>query len=88
MRLDSQAAAKVTVAMSRMRQGNLSNTKPVGSGVMEYKINFGPGYRVYYGRDGEQLVILLAGGTKTRQSKDIQAAQRRWLDYRTRKKEA
>lgn len=52
--LDPQAAAKVTVALQRMRQGNLSNAKSVGAGVLEYRIDFGPGYRIYFGRDGEQ----------------------------------
>ena len=50
--LDPQAAAKVTIAVARLEQGNLSNTKGVGAGVLEYRIDFGPGYRVYFGRDG------------------------------------
>lgn len=61
--LDSVARAKVTTAIARLGQGNLSNVKGVGEGVLEYRINFGPGYRVYFGRDGEVLVILLTGGT-------------------------
>ena len=56
-------------------QGNLSNVKGVGEGVLEYRIDFGPGYRVYFGRDGEMLVILLTGGTKKRQQRDIAAAR-------------
>ena len=64
--LDATAAAKVTVALVRIGQGNLSNVKGVGEGVLEYKLDFGPGYRVYFGRDGEALIILLAGGTKRR----------------------
>lgn len=51
--LDAVAAAKVTVALARMGQGNLSNVKGVGEGVLEYRIDFGPGYRVYFGRDGD-----------------------------------
>ena len=86
--LDTAAAAKVTVAITRMRLGNLSNTKGVGSGVQEYRIDFGPGYRIYFGRDGETLVILLAGGTKKRQRADIETAQVRWVDYKKRKKGA
>ena len=58
-----------------MEQGNWSNTKGVGAGLYEYKIDFGPGYRIYFGRDGERIVILIGGGTKKRQNKDIQAAQ-------------
>ena len=71
-----------------MRLGNLSNSKGVGSGAQEYRLDFGPGYRIYFGRDGEMLVILLAGGTKKRQQADIETAQARWADYKRRKKEA
>ncbi|WP_135212740.1 type II toxin-antitoxin system RelE/ParE family toxin [Vitreimonas flagellata] len=85
--LDASAAARVTVALVRMAQGNLSNVKSVGAGVLEYRIDFGPGYRVYFGRDGATLVILLAGGTKKRQQQDIQAAQARWVEHRRRKRE-
>jgi len=84
--LDPQAAAKVTIALMRVEQGNLSNVKGVGSGVFEYRIDFGPGYRVYFGKDGETIVILLAGGTKKRQQRDIDDAQVRWHDYKDRKK--
>jgi putative addiction module killer protein len=63
-----QAAAKVSVALVRLGQGNTSNAKPVGEGVLEYRIDWGPGYRVYFGRDGDTLVILLTGGTKQRQA--------------------
>lgn len=84
--LDPVARAKVTVAIARLGQGNLSNVKGVGEGVLEYRINFGPGYRVYFGRDGETLVILLTGGTKKRQQRDIAAAIEMWRDYRQRKR--
>jgi len=85
--LDSQAAAKVTVALARIEQGNLASVKPVGAGVLEHRIDWGPGYRIYFGRDGDELVILLAGGTKKRQQKDIEDAQRRWQEYKQRKRE-
>jgi putative addiction module killer protein len=85
--LDAQAAAKVTVALQRVENDNLSNVKGVGAGVLEYRIDFGPGYRIYFGKDGDQLVILLAGGTKKRQQRDIESAQARWAEYRKRKKE-
>jgi putative addiction module killer protein len=85
--LNSEAAAKVTTAVTRMVKGNLSNVDSVGQGVHEYKINFGPGYRIYFGKDGEELIILLAGGTKKKQSEDIARAQVRWADYKERKKE-
>jgi putative addiction module killer protein len=84
--LDPVARAKVTVAIARLGQGNLSNVKGVGEGVLEYRINFGPGYRVYFGRDGETVVILLTGGTKKRQQHDISAAIEMWRDYRQRKR--
>jgi putative addiction module killer protein len=84
--LDASAAAKVTIALTRMEQGNLSNTKGVGAGLFEYRIDFGPGYRIYFGRDGERIVILVGGGTKKRQNKDIQAAHACWADYKRRKK--
>lgn len=84
--LDPVAAAKMASAVIRMSHGNLSNVKGVGSGVFEYRLDFGPGYRVYFGKDGERLVILLAGGTKKRQQRDINAAIVRWRDYKQRKK--
>ncbi len=83
--LTHEAAAKVAVALKRMEQGNLSGAKSVGEGVLEYRINFGPGYRVYFGYDGKTIVILLAGGTKQRQQRDIEAAKSRWADYKKRK---
>jgi putative addiction module killer protein len=86
-RLNAPAAAKVTVALSRMGQGNLSNAKAVGDGVLEFRIDFGPGYRIYFGRDGDSVVILLCGGTKQRQQQDIAAARARWDDYKRRRKE-
>ncbi|MDA8051968.1 MAG: type II toxin-antitoxin system RelE/ParE family toxin [Rhodospirillales bacterium] len=78
--LDAAAGAKVTVAVARLEQGNLSNVKPVGEEVLEYRIDWGPGYRVYFGRDGDVLVILLTGGTKQRQQRDIEAAKALWAD--------
>ena len=75
----------VVTALERLADGNLSSVKPVGAGVLEYKIDFGPGYRIYFGRDGDRLVILLAGGTKKRQQEDILKAKANWEDYRRRK---
>jgi putative addiction module killer protein len=86
--LDPVARAKVTVAIARLEQGNLSNVKGVGEGVLEYRIHFGPGYRVYLGRDGETLVILLTGGTKQRQQQDIREAIELWADFRRRRRGA
>ncbi len=85
--LNAPAAAKVTTALVRIERGNFSNVKSVGSGVYEYKIDFGPGYRIYFGKDGETIVILLGGGTKRLQNKDIEIAQYHWNDYKRRKAE-
>ena len=60
-------------------------SRAVGNGVLEHKIDFGPGYRIYFGRDGDRLIILLAGGTKKRQPEDIRRAKANWEDYRNRK---
>jgi putative addiction module killer protein len=83
--LDPMAAAKIVVALGRLATGNTSNVKGVGDGVLEQRVNFGPGYRVYFGRDGDSLVILLGGGTKRRQQRDIEDAVVCWRDYRARK---
>lgn len=85
-KLNAQAAVAVRRSIFKMEQGNLSNVKGVGSGVFEYRIDFGPGYRVYFGKDGEELIILLGGGSKKRQSDDIADAQVLWQEYKQRKK--
>jgi putative addiction module killer protein len=85
-RLNAEAAAKVAAALARIQQGNYSSAKSVGAGVHEYRINFGPGYRIYFGKDGDRLVILVGGGTKKRQQHDIETALARWEDYKERKK--
>ncbi|MDP7602516.1 MAG: type II toxin-antitoxin system RelE/ParE family toxin [Alphaproteobacteria bacterium] len=85
-RLNARAAAKIAMALVRMEQGNPSNAKGVGAGVSEYRIDFGPGYRIYFGRDGDTLIILLGGGTKKRQQKDVETAQKLWREYKRRKR--
>jgi putative addiction module killer protein len=82
--LDARSAAKVSTALQRMRLGNLSSVKRIGS-IGEYRIDWGPGYRIYLGIDGANLIILLGGGTKQRQSNDIGTAQALWADYLRRK---
>ena len=84
-RLNAPAAAKIAVALVRMEQGNFANAKSVGAGVEEFRVHFGPGYRLYFGREGDELVILLAGGSKSRQQRDIAAARERWQDYKDRR---
>ena len=85
--LNAEAARKVTIALYRIGLGNFSNVKGIGSGVFEYKIHFGPGYRVYFGKHGERIVILLGGGTKHGQDKDIKLAIARWVDYKRKTKQ-
>lgn len=84
--LDTGAAVRVRTSLARMEAGNLSNVKGIGSGVLECRINIGPGYRVYFGRDGETLIILLGGGTKARQQRDIEEAREFWQEYKRRKR--
>ena len=76
----------MTTAIRRLELGNFSNVKGVGGGVFEYRVDFGPGYRVYFGKDGEAVVILLGGGTKKRQDRDIASAEERWTDYKNRRR--
>ena len=83
-KLDTDAALKVRRALARVETGNLGDVKPVGQGVSERRITFGPGYRVYFGQDGDKRVILLCGGTKKRQSRDIEQAKANWADYKNR----
>jgi putative addiction module killer protein len=66
----------------RLSAGNFSAAKSAGAGILELRLDFGPGYRVYFGKDGEQLVILLGGGTKKRQQADIEDAQALWQEYK------
>jgi len=85
-KLDSQAALKVTTYLARIETGNTSQIKSLGGGVSECRINWGPGIRVYLAWDGTTLIILLGGGTKRRQSKDIEAAKAAWSEYKARKR--
>jgi putative addiction module killer protein len=87
VKLDAGTIARVIAAVLRMEGGNFSAAKAIGAGVSELRMDFGPGYRVYFGKDGEQLVILLAGGSKKRQQADIEAAKALWADYKRRKRE-
>jgi len=88
--LPAAAAAKVAIAIDRIGRGLLGDVKSVGSGVSERRIDFGPGYRVYFGSIKEEssikVVILLGGGTKKRQNKDIEISQSRWKDCKARRR--
>ena len=84
--LEARAALKVRTAMARIETGNLGDVKPVGEGVSERRIDYGPGYRLYFGQDGDELIVLLVGGSKKRQQKDIEQAKALWAEYKARKK--
>src|SRR5712692_1444925 len=77
-KLNANAAAKVAAALYRLEEGNFSNVKGVGEGVFERKIDFGPGHRIYFGKDGECMVTLLGGSSKVRQREAIATAHERW----------
>jgi putative addiction module killer protein len=83
--LEPRAAARVTKVLTKIESGLLPDVKPVGEGVHESRIDYGPGYRVYFGVDGKLLIILLAGGDKRTQASDIDTAKARWRDYKARK---
>jgi len=78
---DRMGRAKIRARIARARAGNLGKCEPVGGGVFELKIDFGPGYRVYFGEVGDTIIILLCGGDKSTQMKDIRKAQDYWADY-------
>jgi len=82
--LDRSIKAKVILAIYRLAQGNFSASKGVG-GIFELRLNFGPGYRVYFGKDGEEIILLLGGGTKKRQQQDIDDAKLLWKAYKAAK---
>ncbi|HWE84823.1 MAG TPA: type II toxin-antitoxin system RelE/ParE family toxin [Terracidiphilus sp.] len=79
--------ARITIALDRLARGGFSSTKGVGAGVFEVRLDFGPGYRIYFGKDGEAVVILLGGGTKKRQQAGIDAARALWQEYKQQKRE-
>lgn len=82
---DVRARAKVRVRLDRARLGNLGDRKHVGNGVFEMRIDYGPGYRIYFGLEGERLILLLLGGDKSTQQKDIDLATAYWRDHQERK---
>jgi putative addiction module killer protein len=78
---DGRTRAIILARLARVRLGNMGNTRPVGEGVQELKIDFGPGYCLYFGHDGTEMVILLNGGDKRTQEEDIATAQEYWQTY-------
>jgi putative addiction module killer protein len=81
---DVRGRAMVRVRLNRLRLGNFGDCKSVGDGVYELRIAHGPGYRVYIGREGNAVVVLLSGGDKGSQTRDIAQAKEFWLDYKRR----
>jgi putative addiction module killer protein len=81
---DQNIVARVLARLARVRRGNLGDCKSVGEGVSELRVDYGPGYRVYFAQKGQTLVILLCGGDKRTQEKDIQRAKQYWHDYKQR----
>jgi len=79
---DQRAQQRIDGRLARVELGNFGDAKGVGEGVLELRVDYGPGYRVYLGRDGLEVVILLCGGNKRRQDKDIAQAKEYWADYK------
>lgn len=85
--LDRQAVQRVTIALDRLEGGNTGQLKSLGGGIHELRLRYGPGYRIYLGQEGQTLVILLTGGTKRRQSQDIERARLLWAAYQAEKQQ-
>ncbi len=83
---DQTAVVRIRARLVRVRSGNFGSSRFVGDGVAELKVDHGPGYRVYYGMDGNKIVLLLCGGDKRTQKQDIETAKRFWRNQRERKK--
>jgi putative addiction module killer protein len=81
---DVQGRARIRVRLDRARLGNLGDNRSVGEGVHEFRITYGPGYRVYFGLEGNRLILLLLGGDKSTQQKDIARAKEYWRDHQRR----
>ncbi len=82
---DERAIDRIKARLARVRLGNFGQTRSLGAGIQELKIDYGPGYRIYFGQDGDVLVILLCGGDKRKQDEEIKAAKRYWASYKKEK---
>jgi putative addiction module killer protein len=85
---DVAARAKIRVRLDRVRLGNLGDNRSVGGGVYELRVDYGPGYRIYYACESECIILLLLGGDKSKQKKDIDVAKEFWSDHKRRTKNA
>ena len=83
---DERARQKIQVRLGRVRLGNFGVVRPVGEGISELVIDYGPGYRIYFNQTGDEIVILLLGGDKSTQDNDIRRAKEYWYDYKEQKK--
>ena len=81
---DPQARARIRVRLNRVRLGNFGDCRSLGGGVQEFRVPYGPGYRVYFGMKENRVVVLLAGGDKRTQARDIKIAREYWVDYQRR----
>ncbi len=79
---DKRAQIRIRQRLKRLEFANFGDCEPVGGGVFELKFHFGPGYRVYFGRAGNSVVLLLCGGSKKNQSRDIKRAKNYWKEYK------
>ncbi len=82
---DRQARNRILIQIDRLELGNTGDCKSLGNGVYERRIHYGPGYRIYYGKTGKQIILLLCGGNKASQQQDVRRAKQYWEDYRSRK---
>lgn len=85
LRADKSARAAIQVRIDRIERGLLGDWKSVGGGVHEQRVDYGPGYRIYFGRDGQTVIVMLCGGCKSAQGRDIRLAKQYWRDYGKRK---
>lgn len=85
---DRATKARIIARLNRVALGNMGDSKSVGEGVCELRLDFGKGYRVYFAQEGEEIVLLLCGGDKGSQAKDVRLAKNYWEDYKKRKKHA
>jgi putative addiction module killer protein len=79
---DKQAKARIRFRLQRLEAGHFGDTEPVGDGVFELRLHFGPGYRVYFGRQGKLILLLLCGGDKSTQTRDIMRAKDYWAAWK------
>jgi putative addiction module killer protein len=84
---DRQALVRIATRLLRLQNGNFGDCKPIGEGIWELRVDWGPGYRIYYAIAGRHLILLCEGGDKRTQSADIERATERWYEWQRRSKE-